>query len=205
MVNQSMTAGRQIRLAALAALYCDALAGVTIESPGDWSTPPEALPAILMRTASDRKESITRGAPEFTTTSTIEIEARVGAASASTAQDAIEALCYAIEQSLLTNQALIRLCNQVVSYDTRIEISADGQIHFGGAAIQVGFELPEMYDPFERRAPPALTRFGLHFDAASPFDATGNYPSPAFPVAAAPRAAGPDGRDEGFFEIQLPQ
>lgn len=205
MADQTMTAGRQIRLAALAALDCDALAGVTIESPGNWSTPSEALPAILLRAASDRKESVTRGAPEFTTTVTIEIDARVGAADPGDAQDAIEALCYAIEQALLTNQGLIRLCNQVVSYDTKIEISADGRVHFGGATIQVGFELPEMYDPFERRAPPALTRFGLHFDAASPFDATGNYPSPAFPVAAAPRAAGPDGRDEGFFEIQLPK
>lgn len=205
MADSMMLSRRLIRLAALEALGGVAFAGVCIESPGDWSTPPEALPSILLRSTDERKESITRGAAEFTTTISIEIEARVGAEDASTAQDAIEALCYAIESALLTNYGLIAIVNQVVSFDTKMEISSDGKIHFGGARMTINFEVPEMYDAFLLAAPPALMSFGLHFDAASPFDSTGTYASPFFPATAAPRRSGPDGRDEGFIDITLPQ
>jgi len=205
MADQTMLARRQIRLAALAALTGASFAGVVIDSPGDWSTPPEALPAILLRATDDRKESITKGQPEFTTTISLEIEARVGAVDDAAAQDAIEALCYAIEMALLTNYALISIVNQVASFDTKMEISSDGKIHFGGARMTVNFEVPEMFDPFATVLPPALTSFGLHFDAGSPFDSTGTYANPLFPGLPAPRTSGPDGRDEGALDITLPQ
>ena len=205
MANQTMLARRQIRLAALAALTGASFTGVTIESPGDWSTPPEALPAILLRATDDRKESITKGQPEFTTTVSIEIDARVGATDPSAAQDAIEAICYSIEMALMTNYALISIVNQVASVDTKMEISSDGKIHFGGARMTVNFEVPEMFDPFETTPPPALTSFGLHFDAGAPFDATGTYSNLLFPGLPAPRTSGPDGRDEGALDITLPQ
>jgi hypothetical protein len=205
MPDQLMLARRQIRLAALAALTGPAFVGVTIESPGDWSTPPEALPAILLRATDDRKESIAKGQPEFTTTISIEIGVRVGDIDPAAAQDAIEALCYTIEMALLTNTALISIVNQVASVDTKVEISSDGKIHFGGATMTVNFEVPEMFDPFATTPPPALTSFGLHFDAGAPFDATGTYSNPPFPGLPAPRASGPDGRDEGALDISLPQ
>ena len=205
MADQPMLARRQIRLAALAALSGPAFAGVTVESPGDWSTPPEALPALLLRAPEEHKESINKGMPEFTTTVTIEIEARVGATDPAEAQDAIEALCYTVEMALLTSDGLIRIVNQVASLATRMEISSNGKIHFGAAVMTVNFEVPEMFDPFVTNAPLALTSFGLHFDAGAPFDATGTYANPAFPANAAPRTSGPDGRDEGALDIQLPQ
>lgn len=207
MADQPMLARRQIRLAALAALSGAAFAGVAIDSPGDWATPSEALPAILLRATDDRKEAISRGQPDFTTTVTLELEVRVGAANASAAQDKIEALCYSIETALLTNYALISIINQVTSYDTRMEISSDGKIHFGGAKITINFELPEMFDPFAVTLPPDLITASIHVDMLAPFDATGTYANPPFPAAivTAPRTSGPDGRDEGVLLITLPQ
>ena len=211
MADQLMLARRQIRLAALAALAGEYFAGVSIESPGDWATPPEVLPAILLRAPDDRKESIAKGAPEFTTTCGIEIEARVGARSQEAAQDAIEALCYSIEMALLTNNDLIRIVNQVSSVDSRTEITSDGKIYFGGSRMLFSFEVPEMFDtfgPFDTSAsgqPTPLTSFGLHFDAGAPFDSTGTYANPFFPATPAPRTSGPDGRDEGALDISLPQ
>lgn len=215
MATALMLARRQVRLAALAALSGDAFAGVTIDSPGDWNTPPELLPAVLLRAPDDRKESIGKGAPQFTSTCTIEIEARVGEKTAARAQDSIEALCLAIEMALLTNNDLIRIVSQVVSVESRTEISAEGRVHFGGSRMLFAFEVPEMFDsygtpgamPGEPLAglPVPLTSFGLHFDAGSPFDRTGNYPDARFPAVPAPRAAGPDGRDEGALNIDLPQ
>lgn len=205
-----MLARRRVRLAALAALTGDSFIGVTIDSPGDWNTPPEGVPAILLRAPDDRKESIGRGAPQFTTSCSVEIEARVGAVTEGEAQDAIEALCFSIEMALLTNDALIRIINQVASVDTRTEVSADGRIHYGGARMVFVFEMPEMFDSFGIDAsspgwPTPLTSFGLHFDAGAPFDATGTYPNPFLAATPAPRTTGPDGRDEGALDIVLPQ
>lgn len=215
MAAEMMLARRQIRLAALAALTGEQFAAVTIESPGDWNTAPEDLPAILLRAPDDRKESIGKGAPQFTSTCTIEIEARVGELTDTAAQDSIEALCLAIEMALLTNIDLIRIINQVVSVESRTEISSDGKLHFGGARMLFAFEVPEMFDSFGAPgAPPGaplsglpipLYGLGLHLDAGAPFDATGNYPDARFPAAPAPRTAGPDGRDEGALNIVLPQ
>lgn len=215
MVGELMLARRQIRLAALAALTGEHFVGVTIDSPGDWSTPPELVPAILLRAPDDRKESIGKGAPQFTSICTIEIEARVGGRTGSAAQDAIEALCLSIEMALLTNNDLIRIINQVVSVESRTEISSEGRTHFGGARMLFAFEVPEMFDSYGAPGalpgepltglPVPLHSFGLHLDAGAPFDARDNYPDSRFPVAPAPRTAGPDGRDEGALNINLPQ
>lgn len=206
MADSPMLARRLIRLAALDALKSDTdLAGVNIESPGDWTTPPSKLPAILMRSPSDRKESIAKTSPEFTTNVIIEIEARDDAKNPEEAQDNIEDLCFKIEQALLTNYGLIRLINQVASVDTKTEISADGKIHFGAAMMIFTFELPEMFEPVTQFQ--TLDNVQLHADMQSPFDPSGTYTNPPFPssVTPAPRTSGPDGRDEGALNIDLTQ
>jgi hypothetical protein len=204
-------ARRQIRLSALAAIVGANIqnvgAPVTIESPGDWTTPPEVLPAILLRAPGDRKESKHRGQPQFDTTVTIEIEARVQALTAMDAQDAIEDLCLSIEQALLTNYDLISITQQVAAVETKTEITSEGREHFGGAMMHFVFECFESFDPFEAIEPPALNNMKLHIDLVGTFDPTGTYPDPPFPdsVTPAPRTSGPDGRDEGALDINLPQ
>lgn len=211
MADAPMLARRQIRLAVLAALNIPQFQGISIESPGDWNTPPEALPAILLRGGDERKDSIVKGAPEFTTSIAIVIEARVGAVDEVSAQDGIEALCYCIEMAILTNHELIRIVNHVPTVLTSTLISSDGQIHFGSVEMTFTFEVPEMFDTFGPfNALPAgqlvpLTSFGIHIDAKTPYDPSGTYVDAVFPAVPAPRASGPDGRDEGALDISLPQ
>lgn len=52
-----------------------------------------------------------------------------------------------------------------------------------------------------------LDSIGLHVDTAQPFDPNGTYANPPFPASVhpAPRTSGPDGRDEGALNINLPQ
>ncbi|HQT79768.1 MAG TPA: hypothetical protein PLD10_22215, partial [Rhodopila sp.] len=88
-VSEPMLARRQVRLAAVAALQ--SITGLTVQSPGDWATPPEKMPAALLRVVSERKDSVVKQMPEFTTTVTLEIQLRTQALTASAAQDAIEA------------------------------------------------------------------------------------------------------------------
>ena len=205
MADATMLARRQVRLAVMAALASDLLAGVNIYSPGDWNTPPEAMPALLMRVADERKESKQKGQPEFDTMVGVEMALRVSAPTAAGAQDALEALCYAVEMAVLTNHDLIKLLQQVASIDTVPEFSASGKLHFGGAVMKFGFEVFEAFDPFVVVAPVPLTSFGLHFDACAPFDATGTYENTLFPGLPAPRTSGPDGRDEAALDFTLPQ
>jgi len=212
MADQPMLARRQVRLAAVAALNAGAL-GTEVDSPGDWSTPPDGFPAILLRVPSDRKESKQMGQPEFDTTIVVEIEARVAANSASDAQDAIEAFCYRIEQLLLTDFELVKIVQRVTSVDTSTTISAEGRVHIAEAKMSFAFEVFEAFDPFDpfdpfdQSDPPPITSFGIHVDAINVADPTGTYPNAPFPssVTPAPRTAGPDGRDEGGLEIAIPQ
>lgn len=216
---QPMLARRQIRLAVVAAL--GTLPGVLVESPGDWATPPASLPAVLARVTRERKESWpTRTEPEFDTTVTMELEARVGANTAIEAQDAIESLCYAVENAVLLSYSAIGIAQRVTSVDTEVEITAEGRLHFGAAKMLFAFETAETFDP-TKTAPDATTwpvsqpvtdsllSFGIHLDMASPYDPNGVYvPSPDAPPytpVPAPRTTGPDGRDEAALDIQLPQ
>ncbi len=220
--QQPMLARRQLRLAALDALNAVKTSAqiAVIDSPGDWNTPPEKLPAILLRNGREQKVSITKGMPEFTTTVTLEIEARVDADTAAVAQDCIEALGYLIENTLLCDYSVISMVNQVASVESETEITSDGRRHFGAMKMAVSFEMPEMFDPTEApvaasawpqvvHAAVPLTSIGLHADMLGTFSPTGTFtPSadaPAYAATPSPRTAGPDGRDEVALDIQLPQ
>lgn len=203
-----MLARRQIRLAALAAL-APLTPGVTVSSPGDWDTPPAKLPAVQLRVADERKVAWTKTAPEFTTTVTLEILARVDGTSAEVAQDALEALGDAIEIALFGNVAFVNTCQQFSNVSIQSAVTADGDRHVGGISMRIDCETVEEFDPvaLNPMLATALLQVGLHIDTIAPFDKTGTYPNPPFPthVVAAPRTAGPDGRDEAAALIYLPQ
>lgn len=204
MAFQAILARRQIRLAALAALQT---LGITVDSPGDWNTPSGDLPAIMVRTPGDRKEPMAKSAPDFTTTVTLEIEAKVQEQSASDAQDSIENWGALIEQALFTDYTLNGLIQSWASIDTHTGISSEGREHIGALKMTVSLELVEGFDPFASVTAPGLTNVQLHVDSIGTFDPNGTYANPPFPasVIPAPRTSGPDGRDEGALNINLPQ
>lgn len=201
----SVLARRQIREAVKAVLTV--LTGVTVESPGDWDTPPGKLPNIKLRCGTERKQSVTKSMPEFTTTVTLEVLARVVASTDVDAQDQIEALGQIIEQAILGAPAFIKILQQVSSITTVTEITSEGQRHLAGIQMLIDCEVFESFDPTEINpsAYPALQEMLIHVDTAKPFDATGTYAAPPFPdsVTPAPRTSGPDGRDEGTLQIDL--
>jgi hypothetical protein len=195
----NLLAQRQIRMSVVAALQ-GANLGVTILSPGDWSTAVSDLPAILVRAPDNNKNQETKALPNFDSDVVVEVEAKVQATTAEDAQDAIEGLGAVIEQALFTDYVLNRYgCNT----RTRLEISSAGKEHFGALKMTLTYGL---FEEFVVADSPVLSEINLHLDAIQPFDASGTYPSPAFPgsVAPAPRSAGPDGRDEGGLTFTFP-
>jgi hypothetical protein len=174
----------------------------------------------LLRVAAERKDSVVKQMPEFTTSVTLDIGLRVQGATAEVAQDALEALGYQVEQALFTHYGLVGMLQQIGGVDVDVEISSEGREHFGGAHVRVNCELFEAFDP--TAVAPALTTWppvvpatvalqtaGIHLDMDAPFDASGTYtPSPDAPLytpTPAPRTTGPDGRDEAALDITLPQ
>lgn len=190
-------ARRQVREAVVAALQRHDVAR-TILSPGDWTSQPEKLPAVLVRVTRGGKEQLYAGQSNFTTVITIELETRVSANTAIGAQDELDALDARLEQALLSS-SLIRLV-QRLQIETESEFSSEARTHLAGTRWQLRCELMEQFMPELEDLP--LEGVDVHVDLVNHFDKTGTYATP-FPdaVAPAPRGAGPDGRDEGGLSI----
>jgi len=201
----SMLARRKLRETALAVVQ--AITGITVESPGDWETAPARCPNIKLRAPGERKVSVTRTLPEFTTTVTLELMLTVEDATAASAQDALDDLCQQLEACFFSAQPLVQLCQQFPTVTTTVDISSDGKRHVARAVMRVDCETFEAFDPTEISPAdyPALQRMDVHVDTGAPFDPGGAYTDPPFPdaVTPAPRTAGPDGRDEGTLQIDL--
>jgi hypothetical protein len=142
-----MLARRKLRQFALTALL--RLEGVSAESPGDWDSQPIDFPQIKLRCGPDRKAAIARTMPEFNTTVTLELVARVQAASAEDAQDALEDLAWRIENAVLGEPELIAMCQQIPSVTTVSTVSADGEFHIAGLHMTIDCETFEYFDPTE--------------------------------------------------------
>lgn len=195
-------ARRRLRLTAKAVL--EVLTGISVDSPGDWKVKPSRLPNIRLRVPSERKASVTKTIPEFTTTVSLEIMAILQAKTAEAAQDQIDALGVIIESAFFRAPTLVQMCQQFSTVSTQVEITAEGVQHEAQMLMTVDCE---MFEDFEPRGFPALEMIDVHLDLLRPFDPSGTYPDPPFPasVTAAPRTTGPDGRDEGELQITLPQ
>lgn len=215
---QPMMARRLLRLAVVGVLKDRLDASVFLASPGNWPTPGEKLPAVLVKVPSEQKQSINKGLPEFTTTLTLQVEGRLQADTPEAAQDAIEDLGYQVEEAILKGFWIRQIIQQFASVTTDIEINSDGKGHLAGFRMVISCETFEVFDstvtapdgttwPLSDPVLGPLQGVDIHMDAVSPFDASGTYTGSDFPqaVTPAPRTSGPDGRDEGSLQINLPQ
>ncbi|AIP29843.1 hypothetical protein DR64_738 [Paraburkholderia xenovorans LB400] len=197
--------GRSTMRKMVVAAFQAAAAAPTIQSPGDWSTPPAKLPAILVRCGDDQKISNGNiGETQFNTDLVIEIRGIVSGPSGEAAQDALEDLGATIEDILLRNVAIRAQTQDFPMIATVTEIKSEGRLHFGAVSMAVHFQIYEAFDPDVETT---LERMTVTADLRNVFDASGTYPNPPFPdaVQPAPRTSGPDGRAEGGFDIELPQ
>lgn len=197
--------GRSAMRKLVVAAFQAAAAAPTIQSPGDWSTPPAKLPAILVRCGDDQKVSTgANGETQFNTDFAIEIRGVVSGATAEAAQDALEDLAATIEDVVLRDIGIRSMTQDFPVVATATEIKADGRLHFGAVHVAVHFQIYEAFDP---DVTTSLERLTLTADLRNVYDPNGTYPAPPFPdaVQPAPRTSGPDGRAEGGFDIELPQ
>ena len=183
------------------------LAGPRVYSPQDTPTWNGEYPMIFVRTPQERKESLSRGPPQFNVVATLQVTARLEAVTAEKAEADLEVVAEQIERTLINDYDLTRKIQQFSFIDTRMDFSSEGQAHLGQLTVNIGLEFfqgPEDFAPIEEVP---LRQINLTADMAAPFDAQGIYKNPPYPAAVTspPRSSGPDGRPETGLVINLPE
>lgn len=178
-------------------------AGDRVYSPRDWPTTANQYPVILVKMPREQKNSGGRSTPQFNTTAFLSISTRVTGKNEGEVEEKLDRLCEQIENAILTSYDIVSQIQQFTHVDTQINITAEAGKHFGEAAIEIGLEFFEAFDPITQSphqpyAEP-LEAVDIHADTIHPFDPSGAY-DPAYP---APRTSGPDGRDEGRVHVEF--
>ena len=208
------TTAAMLRGLAVQALRGATAAGESVYSPLDWASYAGSYPVIGLQTPAEQKESLGRnGAPQFTVTVTLRVTARAQAAAVGLDQGAaaveavIEQLQSQIEIALINNPALMGLLQQISSVHVQKDVSAEGKYHLGELVMELGLEFYQGPEDFFPIPAVPLTTVDINADLVNVFDPSGTYLNPPFPTAVnpAPRTSGPDGRDEGSLQIDLPQ
>lgn len=208
------TTAATLRAQAVAALTGNTGAGFNVFSILDWPTWSGSYPVLYLQTPKEEKESLgPNGAPQFTVTATIRIQARVqtpalpNGAGAANALVALEALQRQIEVALINYTPLMVLLEQFPFVSVEKKVSAEGDQNLGELEMDVGMQFYQGPEDFYVIPTDALTEVTIDGDLTNVVDPNGTYANPPFPSAVlpAPRTSGPDGRSEVGADIILPQ
>lgn len=121
-------------------------AGSRVYTARDWPVTTPLFPNIRLAMPNERKSSLGRTQPQFTTTATLAIHARCLDATSALAEAQLEILCGQIEAAILTNQETLHL-QQFISVDTEARTSSEGAASIAEAMIQIGCEFYERFKP----------------------------------------------------------
>jgi hypothetical protein len=225
-----MTTTSQLRQITAEALKANTSAGDNVFAARSWPTWNGNYPIIWLHSPEEFKESLGRnGGPQYTVTATIRITARVQMkalprnAAASAMILALEGMQRQIEMALINFPPLMSRLQQFPFIRSTMDEDGDGEQQLGELVMDVGMEFyqgpedfyplegPEPVPPFDPAAEVAAVRpispldsVEVTDDLTNVFDPSGTYPDAPFPDAVnpAPRAAGPDGREEGGLSFE---
>lgn len=178
--------------------------GDRVKSSRVWPRQQPTEAEALIYVFRERKQGISDGTePQFRSFPMLAIKLRVTKANEDDAEAALDEVCEAVEDALLTSPAFTRLVEKVTAVETQIELKAEGQKIVAEATIGIEVQISERYPPVITAV---LEGANHHFDLLNPFDPNGTYTPPFnYPVSPAPRSSGPDGRVEIAGQIDLPQ
>jgi len=208
------TTAAQLGELMIAAITGETAAMGSVYSPRTWPTTLGAMPAVLVQSPRERKESLGRsGGPQFHAVIVIQVVGRItGRAEASDAGavallGALGLLQRQIETATINNYALQRAVQQIVSIDITSGVNTEGDQPVGQLVMDYAFEVyqgPEDFAPID--ATP-IAQMAIYADLVNVYSPTGDFDGTPFAAAAnpSPRTAGPDGRAEAGVILDLPQ
>lgn len=145
----------ELRAAAAAALTPLVPAGRVFQAPA-WPLAPSSVPAILLATSLEAKESLGKGAVEFTVTTQLVVRLQLAASTDVTAEATIEALSDAAENTLLTDTAFMAMLEQVAHVETDIVVTPQAKSYVAEAAITLACQ--GYWEPI---VPPSVPLVGI--------------------------------------------
>ncbi len=193
------------------------LAGDRVYTPRTWPTQPVDLPAIIVRTPTQRRQSTGRhGPPQFMGEVMLTVTARVTATTEADADEVVRVIAEQIETAILQNGEFIfdSDIQQFTSTALELRVSAEARSITAEAHCSFACEVYEIFEPtIDAEGDPFPPRHQLQgidvkADLRNVFDPSGTYPAPTAPAYSptpAPRSTGPDGRVEGGADIDLEQ
>ena len=143
-----MTTRAELRDTALAALRtASALAGIDVLGSSAVSTSGAGLPVLLVQMPAERKSSLGRGMPMFTTVVQLVVVARVAGSKASQVEADLDRIVDAVQAALLTSHGLLQIVQQFSEVETRFALTGEARALVGEAEVIVHCELFQRYDP----------------------------------------------------------
>lgn len=132
----------------LALIAANTIAGSSIYADRDWPLSEPQLPSILVKAPAERKESLVRGAPQFNTTATITVLARVSGVTSQAVAKLLALICRQIEKAVLSSGSPVQMMvQQFTSVDTETRQTSVGEKPLGDALLSIACEFYEEFPP----------------------------------------------------------
>lgn len=198
-----------IRLAVVAAIIAyNTLAGTNVIDNGDWPTDPKAGPQIQVYDSHTLAVSQSRANPNFTTTTYITVSGRAASDNLPDARKIRDVLDAQIKQAVLTDFGINKMLQQFTTVTSAKKVNSESGMHVAEVTVEFACEYYQDGDDYTMPVnPEELKQITVSMDLTNVFDAAGTYTGTLFPDAIkdAPRTSGPDGRNEGFIDVDLEQ
>lgn len=140
-------------IAALALLNAGTLAGTKVYSPRTWPQRPDELPALIVTTPSERKQSLGRSLPRFNSIISLVVMVRVRGAGPNLpamnadAEAQLETLCSQVETVLMCSQSIVSIVQEFATVETHMIVSTEGEVIIGEASVKLDCEVFQQFNP----------------------------------------------------------
>lgn len=141
--------GQLRSLAQSALLAAGTLAGNNVFLPRDWPLNSTKMPAILLQTPTERKESRGKsGIPQFEAVTWLQVKCQLDGDDPGTVESNIETLADQVELALLgLAVGPPQIIDQIAAIETEMSLTAEGKRHIGEAILRFAVQYPEDYVP----------------------------------------------------------
>lgn len=165
-----------------------------------WPSNLDVNPAVLVNWGREVKISNGREVPNFTTTYTMRLDVKVTDTTMAESNRKLDVLVGQVMRAVLTDYELNKKLQQFPVVEATNITDSNSEFFIAEAIIDIGMEYFEIYNPCIETELETVT---IDVDLKNIYDAVATYPDPLFPnsVVPAPRTTGPDGRAEGYLEI----
>lgn len=192
------------------ALKGKTIAGDNVWQPRDYPATPALFPLIFVNSPKEHKQSQGPNAPAYDVATTFRLVGRVkgkapaGALTAAAVQTALGILQRQIERAVINDYDLFQKISQITTVDSEQMITAEGEQNVGEVTMDMVLEFYQGTEDFAPIPSNPIAEIALYADLLDVADLLGTYTPPFdYPVPAAPRTQGPDGRVEIGAVLEL--